>query len=196
MRKVKIVLVGAAHTGKTSLVNRFVFDEFTLHTVPTTQPAFSQKKVSWKGYNLSLEIWDTAGQERFHALSPLFYRDAEAGVVVFDLTDPETVTRAEKWMTELKQARGDNIRMVVAGNKCDLIDDRMVSEEAGLELAAKGKAQYYETSALHNENIDLLFGALIDAVVEKFIANDQIKSGEPDLIQFDAGAAGNEKRCC
>lgn len=193
MRKVKIVLVGAAHTGKTSLVNRFVFDEFTLHTVPTTQPAFSQKKVSWKGYDLSLEIWDTAGQERFHALSPLFYRDAEAGVIVFDLTDPESVTRAEKWMSELKQARGDNIRIVVAGNKCDLTNERMVSQEAGLELAAKVKAQYYETSALHNENIDLLFGAIIDAVVEKFMANDQIKNEES--VQFDAGAAENE-RCC
>jgi small GTP-binding protein len=142
MRRAKVVLVGATHTGKTSLVNRFIFGDFTLHTVSTTQPAFSQKVVNHKGAVVSLEIWDTAGQERYHSLSPLFYRDAEAGIIVFDLTDTEIFSKASKWISELRQERGDEVMMIVVGNKVDLEARRAVDKSDGQQLAASVKAPY------------------------------------------------------
>jgi GTPase SAR1 family protein len=109
IRRAKVVLVGATHVGKTSIVNRFIFSDFTLGTMPTTQPAFSQKLMNHKGQAIPLEIWDTAGQERYHSISPLFYRDAEAGIIVFDITDLETFKKASNWIDGLKQECGDDL---------------------------------------------------------------------------------------
>jgi small GTP-binding protein len=167
MRRAKVVLVGATHTGKTSIVNRFIFGDFTLHTVSTTQPAFSQKVMNHKGVVISLEIWDTAGQDRYHSLSPLFYRDAEAGIVVFDITDTETFTKASKWISELKQERGDEVMMIVVGNKIDLEARRTVDKADGQQLAASANAPYFETSAKTNENVDAVFQTICETVVQK-----------------------------
>ena len=179
MHKVKIVLVGSHHTGKTSIVNKYVLNKFTTHTISTTQPAFCQKQITHRDHQLSLEIWDTAGQERYHALSPLFYRDAEAGIVVFDLTDQESFDRAQKWIDELKKARGDAIHIAIAGNKVDLVDKRVVSNADALRLAQSINATYFETSAKTAENIDALFSSISDHIVNQILAANQA-NGEND----------------
>jgi small GTP-binding protein len=171
MHKAKIVLVGAAHGGKTSIVNRFLYGEFTLHTVPTTQPAFSQKVVNRENMILSLEIWDTAGQERYHSLSPLFYRDAESGIVVFDVTDRDSFAKAAKWLSELKQERGESVFVIIAGNKTDMEEKRVVTQKEGEELAAEHRAQYFETSAKSNQNIQEMFQAICDEIAARALAN-------------------------
>lgn len=185
-------------TGKSSITNRYVNDDFSLHTVSTTQPAFSQKNITYKKREISLEIWDTAGQERYHALSPLFYRDAEAGIVVFDITNEESFTKATKWVNELKQARGDQIFIVIAGNKCDSENDRKVSREDALKLAQNLRAPYFETSALNNINIDSVFNAICDDIINK-IGNskgDQPAKSLKSSIQFEEDGQKKEKKGC
>ena len=179
MHKVKIVLVGSHHTGKTSIVNKYVLNKFTQHTISTTQPAFCQKQITYRDHQLSLEIWDTAGQERYHALSPLFYRDADAGIVVFDLTDQESYDKAQKWIDELKKARGDNIHIAIAGNKVDLIDKRVISNSDGQKLAQTINAPYFETSAKTAENIEALFNSISDHIVNQILSN-QANGDNPD----------------
>lgn len=196
--KVKLVLVGSMHTGKTSIVNRYVYGSFTPHTVTTTQPAFSQKEITYKRKEISLDIWDTAGQERYHALSPLFYRDSEAGIVVFDITDLESFQKANKWIGELKQARGDNVFIVLAGNKCDLVDKRVVDKNDALKLASKYNAPYFETSALKNENIDAVFNSICNNIIEKA---PSVSSNEPSKslkssIQFQDEETKQKGNCC
>ena len=200
MRKVKFFLFGSAHTGKTSIVNQYVFGSFTLHTVSTTQPAFCQKQINYREHDLSLEIWDTAGQERFHALSPLFYRDAEAGIVVFDLTDLDSFTRAQKWITELKQARGDQIHIVIAGNKSDLIEKRVITQLDAEKFANNIKAPYFETSAKTKDNIDNLFNSICDQIVNQILASGQnleINNNKSlkDKIKFKDDNK-KEENCC
>ena len=199
MRKVKVVLVGAAHTGKTSIVNQYVFGSFTHHTVSTTQPAFCQKQLNYKEKELSLEIWDTAGQERYHALSPLFYRDAEAGIVVFDLTDADSFTRAQKWISELKGARGDKIHIVIAGNKSDLVDKRNVSVDDAQGLAQSHKAPYFETSAKTKENIEALFNSICEHIVNMSPSASPDAAPPSKSIKGNIKFEGNEKEgksCC
>lgn len=157
MRKAKIVLVGSMHTGKTSIVSRYVNGDFSLHTVSTTQPALSQKEVTHRRKEISLDIWDTAGQERYHALSPLFYRDAEAGIVVFDITDADSFAKATKWVNELKQERGEDIFIVIVGNKFDLENERKVDKADGMKLAQSLCSPYFEVSAKNNINIECIF---------------------------------------
>jgi small GTP-binding protein len=171
--RAKVVLVGSAHTGKTSIIHRFIYGEFSPHTMPSTQPAFFQKKIGYCGVEFALEIWDTAGQEQYHALSPMFYRDAEAGIVVCDLTDQASFAKCKQWVAELRQARGDTIALIVAGNKCDLASVRTVSLDAVAAFAETIGAESFETSARTGENIELLFGALVKTLARRAQCTEQ-----------------------
>jgi small GTP-binding protein len=167
MSRAKVVLVGAAHTGKTSIANRFVYGDFSPNTIPTIQPAFFQKKVTANGTSLVLEIWDTAGQEQYRSLSPLFYRDADVGVVVFDLTDSSSFGKCKQWVGDLREARGLDIAIVLVGNKLDLPSARTVSFEAVAQFATSINVETVETSAKTGENVRLLFDTLAKLIVKR-----------------------------
>lgn len=197
--KVKIVIVGAVHTGKTSISNRYINSDFTSQTISTTQPVFSQKEIQHKNLDISLEIWDTAGQERYHALSPLFYRNADAGIVVFDITDNQSFQKATKWAEDLKQERDDEVFIVFAGNKSDLHSQRAVSKSDAQALASRYHAPYFETSAKTNENIDAVFTAICDFVSEKNSAiTTPPESGKSlrSSIQFKEEDGNQRKKGC
>ena len=99
----KVVLLGEGRVGKTSLVLRFCKDTFSESQSPTIQASFLDKAVTVGENRISLAIWDTAGQERFHALGPIYYRDADAALLVFDITDPDSFTKVKSWVKELRK---------------------------------------------------------------------------------------------
>ncbi|KAJ2313283.1 Vacuolar protein sorting-associated protein 21, partial [Coemansia sp. RSA 2705] len=70
---------------------------------------------------LKLDIWDTAGQERFHSLAPMYYRNAQAAVVVYDITRASSLDRAKSWIKELQRQANPNIVIALVGNKLDLV---------------------------------------------------------------------------
>jgi len=166
MKCAKIVLVGAVHAGKTSIISRYISDRFTDCTQSTTQPGFYQRVVAVEKRRIQLEIWDTAGQERYHALSPLLFRDSRVGIVVFDITDMETFERATRWIGELRSSRGDEVLIVLIGNKSDLADERSVVRADAENLAASHGIQYFEVSAKLNTGISELFAWIARSVAE------------------------------
>lgn len=78
---------------------------------------------------VKFEIWDTAGQERYHSLAPMYYRGAQAAIVVYDITNLDTFGRAKTWVKELQRQASPNIVIALAGNKADLSSKRMVEYE-------------------------------------------------------------------
>ena len=74
---------------------------------------------------VKFEIWDTAGQERFHSILPMYYRGAQAAIVVYDITKEDTFERAKTWVKELQQQASSNIVIALAGNKADLTTNRI-----------------------------------------------------------------------
>lgn len=84
--QVKLVLLGEAAVGKSSLVLRFVNNEFQENKEPTIGAAFLTQKCKLQDKIIKFEIWDTAGQERFHSLAPMYYRNAQAAIVAYDIT--------------------------------------------------------------------------------------------------------------
>ena len=86
--QVKLVLLGEAAVGKSSLVLRFVNNEFQENKEPTIGAAFLTQKCKLDDKIIKFEIWDTAGQERFHSLAPMYYRNAQAAIVAYDITKP------------------------------------------------------------------------------------------------------------
>ena len=179
----KVVLVGAANAGKTSLVTRFVQGDFPLNVQPSTQPAFSKKKVTHKGRKVTLEIWDTAGQERYHALSPLFYREAHVGIVVYDVTDLESLAKARTWAEELRTEVGDEIGIVLAGNKIDC--EAAVSLESANKIAETLGAKVVETSARTGEGVEMLFYTAAGLVADLTVSQAQTKQAVEDASRSE-----------
>jgi len=119
--QVKLVLLGEAAVGKSSVVMRFVNNEFQANKEPTIGAAFLTQKCRLEDRVLRYEIWDTAGQERFHSLAPMYYRNAQAAVVVYDVTKAASLEKAKSWVKELQRQANPNIVIALAGNKIDLV---------------------------------------------------------------------------
>lgn len=180
----KVVLVGAANAGKTSLIAKFVTGEFPMNAQPSTQPAFSKKHITHKQGKVTLEIWDTAGQERYHSLSPLFYREANVGIVVYDVSDSQSLDKAREWVEELRRELGGGIGVILAGNKIDCPE--AVTLQQAKEIADPLGAKVIETSARTGEGVDLLFytcaGLIVEADASRAIQS-QSQSKQTDLCK-------------
>jgi Ras-related protein Rab-5C len=151
------VLLGDTSVGKTSLVWRFVNDQFNEAVETTVGAAFSTQSVTLEsGKIVKFEIWDTAGQERFKSLAPMYYRNASCAVVVFDLTSELSFQRAKDWVKQLGLSNNPDIVIGLAGNKCDLVGREVKAEDVKAFVAAENLI-YLETSAKTGTNVQKLF---------------------------------------
>lgn len=160
----KLVLLGESAVGKSSLVLRFVKGQFHEYQETTIGAAFLTQTVAVDDVTVKFEIWDTAGQERYHSLAPMYYRGAQAAIIVYDITNRDTFERAKTWVKELdRQARKD-IVIALAGNKADLDSKRMVEHEEGKGYAEDNKLLFMETSAKTATNVSEVFLAIARAL--------------------------------
>ncbi|KAJ2877501.1 GTP-binding protein of the rab/ypt, partial [Coemansia aciculifera] len=137
VHKFKVVLLGESAVGKSSLVTRFTSDQFDQYKESTIGAAFLTKVVALDASNTAnLQIWDTAGQERYKSLAPMYYRNAQAAVVVYDITQAASFERAKSWIKELQRLADSGIVIALAGNKTDLADRRTVATQEGAAYAA------------------------------------------------------------
>ncbi|KAG9478951.1 hypothetical protein GDO78_012558 [Eleutherodactylus coqui] len=116
---------------------------------------------------LKLQIWDTAGQERFHTLSVSYFRGAHGFILVYDITNSSSFENTSLWMKDIKMKAGEEVEVVLLGNKCDREDEREVSKERGEKLAWEYGIPFFETSARENINIENAFHMLSEAIYAK-----------------------------
>src|ERR1700761_6431410 len=122
---------------------------FSANRSNDTTAAFLTQKISLPNRIIKFEIWDTAGQERFASLAPMYYRNAQAALVVYDLTKPTSLTKAKHWVAELQRQASPGIVIALVGNKLDLCAEtsgdetasEAVESEAGESEAAEGEAE-------------------------------------------------------
>lgn len=153
----KVVVLGSQGVGKTSVVIRYVGGMFSKAVSPTIGASFFTYKLTLDGYRIKLQVWDTAGQERFRSMAPMYYRKANAAMLVYDITSLESFYDIKDWVKELKKNVDTPIAMCLLGNKCDLDSVRKVSKEEAAEFAASIEALFFETSALKNTGIEDAF---------------------------------------
>ncbi|KAJ8358553.1 hypothetical protein SKAU_G00150780 [Synaphobranchus kaupii] len=156
----KLVLLGESAVGKSSLVLRFVKGQFQEYQESTIGAAFLTQSVCLDDTTVKFEIWDTAGQERYHSLAPMYYRGAQAAIVVYDITNTETFGRAKTWVKELQRQASPNIVIALAGNKADLSAKRAVEYEEAQAYADDNSLLFMETSAKTAMNVNDLFLAI------------------------------------
>jgi Ras-related protein Rab-2A len=135
---------------------------------------FAAKDIAVNGKVIKIQIWDTAGQEEFKAMTRSYYRSSAAALVVFDLTRKETFRNVARWVEDVKNNSNKDVVMVLVGNKCDMLPERMVSREEALKLARDYEMLYIETSAKSQENIERAFvwpaTTILDKVEGGFIS--------------------------
>ncbi|KAI9591753.1 ras family-domain-containing protein [Syncephalis fuscata] len=130
----KVVLLGAAGVGKSSLLERYVYDRFTeagCHA--TVGAAFGRKHVLVAGNRKHhlMGIWDTAGSERYAGMTKMYYRAASAAILCYSLTDPESLDRCRRWANELRQCE-PSCRLFLCGVKADLVAPLITAVESTL----------------------------------------------------------------
>ncbi|KAJ3688316.1 hypothetical protein LUZ61_017480 [Rhynchospora tenuis] len=153
----KLVLLGDGRVGKTSLVVRYINNVFSEKQEATIQASYLTKRLVIDGVPVTLSIWDTAGQERFHALGPIYYRDADAALLVYDMTNSETFNRVTKWVKELQQMAPPDIIMTIAANKSDLLRSKKINIQDAESYATSIGARLFVASAKTGVGIDEMF---------------------------------------
>ena len=174
----KIVLLGEAGVGKTSIISRYVNNKFSDILMSTTGASFATKKVEFDSeHKIKFQIWDTAGQERFRSLAKIFYQNASAALLVYDITRRETFEKIKNyWIKEIKENAPSDIIIALAGNKDDNYENEVVTLSEGKKLAEEINGIFKSTSAMLSHGIDDLF----KTIGEKFI-NPSINLNEPSM---------------
>ncbi|KAG0744892.1 hypothetical protein G6F57_007401 [Rhizopus arrhizus] len=172
MKHVKLVLLGESAVGKSSIALRFVSRQYIENREPTIGAAFLTQKCNLKDRCIKFDIWDTAGQERFHSLAPMYYRNAQAAIVVYDITNASTLDKAKSWVKELQRQANTDIVIALVGNKLDLVEgengeplndeehERKVLKEDAQAYADEAGLLFFETSAKLAKNVDQVFGSI------------------------------------
>ncbi|KJE97255.1 Rab31 protein, variant [Capsaspora owczarzaki ATCC 30864] len=138
------------------------------------------------------QIWDTAGQEKYRGLAPMYYRNAAAAIIVYEITRKQSFEALKHWVKELRQFGPSNIILAIAGNKSDLESQRQVSSDEAKEYADSIDALFVETSALTADNVSYLFEALSKRLPQESIAQPKPAS-TVQLVDETPNKPKNEK---
>ncbi|KAG4305614.1 hypothetical protein PORY_001170 [Pneumocystis oryctolagi] len=171
LRKFKLVFLGDQSVGKTSLITRlktfykmfklthtgFMYDTFDNTYQATIGIDFLSKTMYLEDKTVRLQLWDTAGQERFRSLITSYIRDSTVAVVVYDITNRSSFINTSKWIDDVKAERGNDVIIVIVGNKTDLSNKRQVTTNEGEKMAKELKILFMETSAKTGHNVKPLF---------------------------------------
>ena len=172
----KVVLLGEAGVGKTSIISQFIDESFQEDIQSSTGGTYSSKTfVIGNKQLLDFEIWDTAGQERYRSLTTMYYKDANAAILVYDITLQKSFDEIKTyWANQVKETSSNDIILVVCGNKSDLIKDEEVDEEKAREFANEIGALFFLTSAINASGINDVF----IQIAKKHTGNDNVRVKE------------------
>ena len=202
----KIIFLGDQYVGKSSILNRFYQDRFEPDYQATIGLDFHSKNVEIKGTTIRLLLYDTAGQEKFKSLIPMYIRDANIIIVVYDISNKDSFIHTDHWVNETKDLKREDAIFVLVGNKIDLEDKRAVSQREAEDFAAEKGFLFHEVSAKTGEEIQELFNSVIfPEMARKFKIGDEEEEnnenkaeGGDNAIKIGANVPEAKKKggCC
>ena len=172
---VKILIVGDSNVGKTSLLLQYTDNFYPLQHAATVGIEFKVKNITYKNYNVKLQIWDTAGQERFHSITNNFFRNADGILFVYDITNKKSFEGIKNWIQEAEEEVGEDFQKILIGNKSDLEEERTVPLKILEEFCLEKKINFLETSAKNNINLKEAFNKIVELIFEDKSDEDIIR---------------------
>ena len=170
----KLLLLGESGIGaKTCLLHRYMYNSFSSNLLPTIGIDFKTKMVHTDFGEIKLKLWDTAGQERFRHISIRYIKGSHCIILGYDVTDRQSFEEIRKYWYNfvMENKGGDSPLMYLVGNKIDLIEQRVVSDEEGKSLANDLNMKYFGVSAKTGENVDILFDDIVNSLIKKYPIN-------------------------
>jgi len=163
----KICVFGDIGVGKTTLINRYLTNEFHENIRSTLGAAIHIKLLDIKNGKVTLQVWDFGGEYKFRFLIPTYAQGSSGGIFVFDLTNYKSLTNIIKWLPEVKKVAGD-MPILMVGSKLDLKEQRVCDKEEALDLKELHKLQtYIECSSKTGENVEIIFSFLLREILDQ-----------------------------
>ncbi|CAG5136800.1 unnamed protein product [Candidula unifasciata] len=205
----KVIIIGDPTVGKTSFVQRYVNDSYRRDYKMTIGVDFALKVIKWSDKcNIKLQLWDIAGQERFTSMTRVYYKDAHACLVMFDLTQKNTFQNSIKWKKDLDQkcnlTDGSPVPCLLLANKCDEVDQREVTQGEIEDMCKEHDfIGWSETSVKEGVMIEESMGFLIEEMMAKHAElegfSDSFHSPGSGPIKLgkdeDSGGTGSKCSC-
>ena len=154
----KVIFVGDANTGKTSIINRIIDNPFNETYEVSIGIDFMSKNIRFRGQNIKIQIWDSAGQEKYKGLIPSYVRNSSIVFLIYDVSTKTSFDNIPNWINFIRNI--ETTTLVLCGNKID-ITEREVKKEDGEALAQKEGIAFFEASAKTGEGIKNMFYSAI-----------------------------------
>ena len=193
---INIITLGESSVGKSSIINRYVENNFDYNFVSTLGVDFRKKNININGEDIRLKIWDTAGQEKFRSIQKQYYRNSDGILLVFDVTKFDTFNVLEEWINSIKNQTSNDIIVVLVGNKIDL-NNKVISDDEIKNFANDNKFKYFLTSAATGKNINEVFDYIVKEIYNiksKKKKNDSNNNNNKNLKKNYIKR--NKKACC
>ena len=198
---VKVVFLGDTGVGKTCMIDWYTNKDFKPERDATKGAMFTSKVKEFPEYETSIKfhLWDTAGQEKYRSLAEMYYKDAAAAILVYSVTNEKSFEGIKYWMSELKARSSENIKIAIAANKCDLIEQEAVDIAEAKKFAEENNAFFKLTSAKDGTGIEKLFEYIAQALglLDKKNATPTIPNKESERITLNNNPEKKDKvGCC
>ena len=171
--EIKMVFLGESGVGKTSIIERYIYDKFSEEYFPSISMNYVEKNIVIDKKTIKLYIWDTIGQEKYRALSKLFLNNTEIVILVYSIDDSNSFKELDYWRNLAKGQIDQNIFLGVVGNKSDLYLNQQISELDGKKYAEENKAIFAQLSAKENR---LGINNYINKLVSEYLKNKSLNN--------------------
>ena len=199
--KYKLIFLGDQSVGKSCILNRFLNDTFIENYQATIGLDFQSKNVQIENQDIHLLLYDTAGQEKFRSLIPMYTRDANIVLLVYDISNKDSFSHLPDWLKDLTNVNFDEVIFAIVANKVDLSGKREVTAEEGQKFADEHNFIFQEISAKTGLGFsELFYKNIFEKIRTKFRPSGQQPASEINDIKFNIEQDGNKtetkKKCC
>ena len=181
--KIKIMIIGETKIGKTSLISRYCKNEFIGGAyLSTIGIDFQVKDLVFNDKKIKVQIWDTAGQERYRNIAKNYFQSSDGFIIVYDISNTESFDKLDYWIEQIKTNSQEFTKMILFGNKSDIIEERKISKEEGEQYAKNNNIHFFEVSAKEGTNVNQAFEYFIKDILNCFSPMEKTKKRRSKIL--------------
>ena len=185
MNKYKVILLGSYFVGKTSITNKYIYNTFSNATYTTIGASYYSKQMTLNNINVVVEYWDTCSNERYAPIIPMFYKNTDVAIIVYDVTSVGSFNKCIKSIEDIRRHIED-VKIILVGNKIDL--EREIKTKDGQLFANHHGVMFKECSAATGEGVKELFELVHETI--KPMVTEKVKTNNIVLH------AEKKQSCC